>query len=211
MLQVPGVLRFNVSASFPPNASELPSIFLPLYPLDRNPFTYQLYIYRCNKFQVRFQTVGARRQTWNSHARAGIALLLYRGLVNKLNQIRSALSGNRCCLRLLASLLALFPAAILLFYGEGRGEKIAAIESKRGRGGQTEVQRARGHCASSSRVGLLVSFLLLESQASFDPRVNNSDWTCYPVCDDGYCLYLWILFLLWKRLIRPFFKKRIYK
>jgi len=94
-----------------------------------------------------------------------------------------------------------FPAAILLFYGEGGREKIAMIELKRGRRGQTEVQRARGHCASSSRVGLLVSFLSLESQASFDPRVNNSDRACYPVCDDGYCLYLWIPFPFWKCLM----------
>jgi len=110
VLQVSGVLRFNVSPPFPLIASKLPSAFLPLYPRDRNPLTHlRLYIYRHNKFQIRFQTVGARRQTWNSHARVRITLLLYRGLVNKLNQIRSTLSGNQYCLCLLTSLLTLPP------------------------------------------------------------------------------------------------------
>lgn len=77
---------------FLPTPPKLPSAFLPLYPRDRNSLTHRLYIYRRNKFQVRFQTVDAKRQTWNSHARVRITLLLYRGLVNKLNQIRSALA-----------------------------------------------------------------------------------------------------------------------
>lgn len=93
---------------------------------------------------------------------ARIALLLYRGLVNKLNQIRSALplvTGVFCVCEL--QFLALSPRPFFFFMANDGGEKIATIGVKGGggRGGQTEVQRDRGHCASSSRVGLLVSFL----------------------------------------------------
>lgn len=100
---------------------------------------------------------GGRREI-----RARIALLLYRGLVNKLNQIRSALPRNRCFLRLRASVLGpLSPRPFFFFMAEWRRRKDPDDRVKGGEGEQIEVQRARGHCASSSQVGLLVSFLSL--------------------------------------------------
>lgn len=69
---------------------------------------------------------GGRREI-----RARIALLLYRGLVNKLNQIRSALplvTGVFCVCELQFS--ALSPRPFFFFMANDGGEKIATIESK---------------------------------------------------------------------------------
>lgn len=122
----PNYLRLSLS---------LPSPFLFSRTSNRNPPTHCLYIYRRNKFQVRFQASsvrGGRREI-----RARIALLLYRGLVNKLNQIRSALPRNRCFLRLRElQLLALSPRPFFFFMASDGGEKIATIESKEEEGKQ---------------------------------------------------------------------------
>lgn len=101
------MLRFNPY----PSKRQIASLSLPLSTTahrlsppnhrGRNPPTRRLYIYRRNKFLVRFRGDG-RCENWRQRARSRVCasssslptdctLLLYRGPVNKLNQIRSAM------------------------------------------------------------------------------------------------------------------------